>query len=100
MDNLREKLIDLASDQADFLPWDIIENIADHLIANGVTVQRWIPVSERLPEENKQVLVCLSSKVTVVAYLRENIWYVAWNRAVLNNITRWTPLPEPPKEEK
>lgn len=24
--------------------------LADHLIANGVTVQEWIPVSERLPE--------------------------------------------------
>lgn len=23
--------------------------IADHLIANGVTIQRWIPVTERLP---------------------------------------------------
>ena len=50
MDNLREKLIDLVSDQADFLPWDIIENIADYLIDNGVTVQKWIPVTERLPK--------------------------------------------------
>ena len=27
-----------------------IKMIADHLIANGVTVQNWIPVTERLPE--------------------------------------------------
>ena len=32
--------------------------IADHLIANGVTVQRWIPVTERLPEESGYYLVC------------------------------------------
>ena len=81
-----------------------LEIEADHLIANGVTfakdnnVPSWIPVTERLPEENRRVLVCLSSKVTVVAYLRENIWYVAWNRAALNNITHWMPLPEAPKE--
>ena len=27
-----------------------IKMIADHLIANGVTVQNWIPITERLPE--------------------------------------------------
>ena len=27
-----------------------IEKIADHLIANGVTIQKWIPVTERLPK--------------------------------------------------
>lgn len=26
--------------------------LADHLIANGVTVQQWIPVTERLPEKS------------------------------------------------
>lgn len=30
--------------------------IADYLIAHGVTVQEWIPVTERLPEIGKQVL--------------------------------------------
>ena len=29
----------------------------DRLIANGVTIQRWIPVTERLPESGKHVLV-------------------------------------------
>jgi hypothetical protein len=28
---------------------------ADHLLANGVTVQRWIPVTERLPSEKKVI---------------------------------------------
>ena len=34
-----------------------IANIADHLLANGVTVQRWIPVTERLPEDGEIVLI-------------------------------------------
>ena len=32
------------------------EEIADHLIANGVTIQRWIPVTERLPDCAETVL--------------------------------------------
>lgn len=36
---------------------ELAENIADDLIANGVTVQEWIPVTERLPEEWVDVLV-------------------------------------------
>lgn len=93
----KDNLMHLIEEAEELFPTQV-EAIADHLIANGVTVQRWVPITGRLPEENKKVLVCLSSKVTVVAYLRENIWYVAWNRAVLNNITHWMPLPEPPKE--
>ena len=31
---------------------------ADHLIRGGVTIQRWIPVTERLPESGVHVLVC------------------------------------------
>ena len=32
------------------------EDIADHLIANGVMVQEWIPVTERLPEHDGRYL--------------------------------------------
>ena len=63
-------------------------------------VPMWIPVSERLPDENKRILVLLSSKISVVAYIRQNVWYVAWNQAPLNHVTHWMPLPEPPKEKE
>ena len=59
---------------------------------------QWIPVTEQLPGENRKVLACLSSKITVVALLRQNDWYVSWNHAPLNFVTHWMPLPEPPKE--
>ena len=53
----REKLIEILK-QAPFEgkvldEWwweEKIKMIADHLIANGVTVQNWIPITERLPE--------------------------------------------------
>ena len=38
------------------------KEFADHLIANGVTVQNWIPVTEKLPESQKPVLVVAEDK--------------------------------------
>ena len=34
-----------------------IETTVDHLIANGVTVQEWIPVKDKLPENDGQYLI-------------------------------------------
>ena len=52
---MREKLIELIDQVLRCLPWGEIsshtaEDIADRLIDNGVTIQRWIPVTERLPD--------------------------------------------------
>ena len=33
-------------------------DIADHLIANGVTVQEWVSVEDRLPETDGIYIVC------------------------------------------
>ena len=88
---------------------------ADHLIANGVTIQRWIPVEERLPEDDlpknsmvKQIKVLTALKSdkgarTVRSQLRYRMtWYTsapwAW-KCSGSEITHWAPLPEPPKEE-
>ena len=34
-----------------------VRNLADHLIANGVMMQKWISVAERLPDSDRTVLV-------------------------------------------
>ena len=55
--DVREKLVELL---------DIIiqpgqrtlGDIADYLISNGVTVQEWISVKDRLPESGVHVLIC------------------------------------------
>ena len=67
MDNIKEKLVELllsaeelASNNGFFNSHHSepkAELVADHLIANGVTVQRWISVEERLPESGVHVLV-------------------------------------------
>lgn len=38
------------------------EDIADYLVENGVTFHEWIPVSERLPDSNRTVLVSALTK--------------------------------------
>ena len=62
--------------------------------------QRWIPVSERLPDKFNRVLALLKgSKFQVVARIIGGKWVVSWNNDRCPEITHWMPLPEPPKEE-
>ena len=69
--------------------------IADHLIANGVTVQQWIPVTERLPEKNTDVLIYNIEEYMGTDFLtKDGKWF--WNEELPP--THWMPLPEPPKE--
>ena len=76
--------------------------VADHLLANGVTVQQWISVKDRLPEENTEVLIyCKTNSrkkvffVDKIRYFRGlPIWQV-WS----GKVTHWMPLPQPPKGE-
>lgn len=69
--DVREKLLELLTDnlpRCGNLPrWDNplqlscdeqVQRIADHLIMNGVTVQEWISVEDRLPESGVHVLIC------------------------------------------
>ena len=100
---MREKLIDLI--------WhtnttDTSEEIADHLIANGVTIQEWIPVSERLPKYFGNFIVAIrnpnSEKLGVDSADFDpfkKYWYpsMCWDKGY--EVTHWMPLPEPPKGE-
>jgi hypothetical protein len=105
---MREKLIDLLYEAEGLVNNELptIEMVADHLIANGVTVPdknvgKWIPVSERLPERNTEVLVCDTREdyVSIWGYIGDELWFgeeITW---ATEDITHWMPLPEPPKEE-
>lgn len=78
----------------DFDSW-----LADDLLANKVTVQEWISVKDRMPEEDNRVLVWLGVKL--YDYTRidtdrlHNGRWIRWGK----DVTHWMPLPNPPKEE-
>lgn len=61
--------------------------------------KRWIPVTERLPEELKNVLAytdvgCFAETAHWTGFR----WEKTWDFEVLYGVTHWMPLPEPPKE--
>ena len=62
--------------------------------------QKWIPVTERLPESGKCVLIY--SKEGMVAegsyWAFNKKWtQYRWSVKDLQNVTHWMPLPEPPE---
>lgn len=59
-------------------------------------VPRWVPVTERLPEDGKDVLVLIRGIVDVGFHFAQYGWETYTMRTV--GITHWMPLPEPPKE--
>lgn len=73
-------------------------DMADLMIANGVTVQTWIPATERLPEDGETVLVYGSRGGVYTAY-HGRAWHKLNSKIHYCNPTHWMPLPKPPKEE-
>ena len=100
--DVREKLVELQL-QADIAD-NISENgtqhrefIADLMIANGVTVQEWISVKDRLPT----IYDADADGCVLAIHKAGNKRYYHW-RSVANNpfdFTHWMKTPQPPKGE-
>lgn len=87
-----------------YFPDSCLERIADHLIANGVMVQEWIPASEP-PKESGEYNVMIKGGVvaTSLFYSKiENGWYEFNDDDYVEPqpVTHWQPMPTPPKEEE
>ena len=96
-----------------------IYEFADCLLANGVTVQEWISVNDRLPEDSGYYLVVYRDKynesisIDFDMYVKCNIgeWWESefacditkqflWaTKLQEQEVTHWMPLPLPPKGE-
>ena len=97
--DVREKLVELMQNvRSRSSAWDTNKDVADYLIAHGVTIQKWIPVTERLPEKGGSYLVFSSKSKTVFTahYWLGDRWA---NRANGQFITHWMEMPMPPKEK-
>jgi len=75
-----------------------INEIVNSLPAADAKPVRWIPVEERLPENEQDTLCCFDDGFMATAtYMDEYKDWELWQDA--GNVTHWMPLPEPPKEE-
>ena len=78
---------------------DFIDLVND---ADVVEVPRWIPVTERLPENTVDVLVFRPKmKIEIGISCRINDEWLRYGKDLHGNdvITHWMPLPEPPEVE-
>lgn len=106
--DVREKLVELLQDENNPV-WRWFPNnmammqLADYLIANGVTVQEWISVDDRLPEEKVNCIVHYKH-----AYCdNDDYWAIGicfydgekFKIDLAYKVTHWMPMPQPPKGE-
>ena len=103
MPNTREKLIEIL--RKPIFPHELadpIEAVADYLLDNGVTVQEWIPVTERLPELHTKVLCCGVKGGRFIAETSEwgegHLYWTKRDGKGCPEVTHWMPLPKPPNE--
>ena len=90
--SVREKLIELLAPTS--LEFEEAEYLADYLVKNGVTVQEWISVNDRLPEPTYCVLVVGAySEMAIDALGTDGEWM-----GMVEDVTHWMPLPQSPKE--
>ena len=77
-------------------------DIADYLIRNGVTVQEWISIDERLPENFISVLGYMTDAGEFPpvreCYTVENAFFFPALGDV-HPVSHWCEMPQPPKGE-
>ena len=107
--DVREKLVDILK-QAPFEgkvldEWwweEKIRRIADHLIANGVTVQEWISVDEKLPQNFISVLGYMTDAGEFPpvreCYTVGNVFFFP-ALGDIHPVSHWREMPQPPKGE-
>ena len=79
--------------------------------ASEILRKRWIPVTERLPEDECPVLATYlgfhdhKPRANMLAYIDRDLGWCWWDDDIPGGvpcsveITHWQPLPQPPKEE-
>ena len=102
--DVREKLIELIMDAKRTYPetGSFTEYLADYLVSNGVTVQEWIPVDDRFPENiaNRVLVVCERSNGVFYAHYEKPFWInLETDKPFISTVTHWMPLPTALKGE-
>ena len=125
--DVREKLVELIEkasyecDEGTRDLWDmrqVADGIADFMMANGVTVQEWISVKDKLPQECSHPYDDMTRAVLIYTpvdgythigwyagkdYRGRDVWKTlsamrSWQTCT-KKVTHWQYLPQPPKGE-
>ena len=102
--DVREKLIEIL--RKPIFPHELAdptEAVADYLLDNGVTVQEWISVDDRLPEEKVNCIVHYKHDYCD----NDGYWAIGFcfydgekfRMDLSYKVTHWMPMPNPPKGE-
>ena len=107
--DVREKLIEIL--RKPIFPHELVdptESVADYLLDSGVTVQEWIPVTERLPERDGKY-ICnyhfgkhrdMTFTGVLDYYATDSVPHFQHTLGdTTMQVTHWMPLPQPPKGE-
>ena len=111
--DVREKLVEIIQKSVGGCARHWAEVIADGLIANGVTVQEWIPASEPPKKITNKVIVLCKNGYRGFGhyedYKGKQTWYnlesgkpfTDWDLEDCESyeVTHWRQMPQPPKGE-
>lgn len=101
---LRPKNIEIINSSAYIELDELLDLVGEIPAADVEPANRWIPCSERPPEEKGCYLVAVKHWVDGKPVAREAYWNGAdWLSCekrveITPRVTHWQPLPEPPKE--
>ena len=102
--DVREKLVELINDcrVMEGYGMDLVEMQADYLISNGVTVQEWISVDEKLPQNFISVLGYMTDAGEFPpvreCYTVGNVFFFP-ALGDIHPVSHWREMPQPPKGE-
>ena len=92
--DVREKLVELLCKMIS--PTITVGEQADFLIANGVTVQEWVSVKDRLPKpKEKAICINIHGDMMIGTYTEWGWMFPCY----FEKPTHWMPLPENQKGE-
>ena len=116
---MREKLIELVANARGNAWWHNAPNpaeyVADMLIDGGVTIQKWIPVTERLPNKEEYttkaedgteyyVRLLIAYKTDIVeyeiGYYDGYKWMTEMPIRLIKDVVAWMPFPNMPQPPK
>ena len=112
--DVREKLVEFIDDfiyNVDLKHWyseELDEKLATHLIANGVTVQEWVSVKDRLPRKEEYIATAEDGTEyyvrLLVAYKTDTVeyeigyydgykWMTETPIRLIKDVVAWMPFP-------